>query len=258
MHRARRRFGQHFLLAPAAIEAILAAVAARSDDTVIEIGPGQGALTRSLSETGTELHAIEIDRDLAAKLKRDFSHAANVSIHEADALKFDYSAIGDDLLVVGNLPYNISTPLLFRLVEHHASIRRLVLMLQKEVVQRIVASPGNKSFGRLTIMLGCHMQSRYLFDVSPDSFSPPPKVMSAVVELQPTNDRQLKPRDTKALSGLVTAAFSKRRKTVKNALSGLVTAQQLADSGIDPAVRPEDIPIVHWVRLADRYHGDLG
>ena len=250
-HRARKRFGQHFLTATNVVSDIIASVAASRDDTVVEIGPGLGALTIPLAATGAELHAIEFDRDLAAPLRQRFAGVGNVSIHEGDALTFDYASLGNDLRIVSNLPYNISTPVLFRLIEFRSHIRDLHLMLQKEVVDRMAASPGSKSFGRLSIMLGCHMQVQTLFDVAPEAFSPPPKVKSAVVALRPLPESRYRIADPRTLSALVSRAFSQRRKTVRNALKTVVNEEQLRSAGIDPSARPEQIPIDNWVQLAN-------
>ena len=158
-HRARKRFGQHFLTDPGVIDAIMNAIAPRKDDTLVEIGPGQGAITRSLAARAGTLHAVELDRDLAARLRNEFGTNSNVTIHEADALKFEFGQLGESLRVVGNLPYNISTPLLFHLIHYRDHIVDMHFMLQKEVVDRMAAAPGNKTYGRLGIMLGCHFQS---------------------------------------------------------------------------------------------------
>lgn len=250
-HRARKRFGQHFLTATDVIADIIDAVGANSDDTLVEIGPGLGALTTPLAATGAQLHAIEFDRDLIAPLRQRFAGFDNVHIHQGDALNFDYASLGDDLRIVSNLPYNISTPVLFRLIEYKKQIRDLYLMLQKEVVNRMVASPGSKSFGRLSIMLGCHMQVQALFDVPPEAFSPPPKVTSGVVALRPLPESAFVITDSKTLSALVAKAFSKRRKTIQNALRGTVSADQLDEAGIQPSSRAEQIPIEQWVTLAN-------
>ena len=250
-HRARKRFGQHFLTATHVIADIIDAVGANSGDTLVEIGPGLGAITTPLAATGAELHAIEFDRDLVGPLRQRFAGFDNVMIHEGDALSFDFATLGDNLRVVSNLPYNISTPVLFRLIEYKKHIRDLYLMLQKEVVNRMAAPPGSKSYGRLSIMLGCHMQVQALFDVPPEAFSPPPKVMSGVVALRPLPETVFHIADNKALSALVAKAFSKRRKTVRNALQGTANTKQLDEAGIDPSIRPERVPIEHWVTLAN-------
>jgi 16S rRNA (adenine1518-N6/adenine1519-N6)-dimethyltransferase len=197
------------------------------------------------------LHAIEFDRDLAAPLRKKFASFDNVTVHECDALKFDYATLGDDLRIVSNLPYNISTPMLFRLIEYKQRIRDLHLMLQKEVVDRMAAAPGSKRYGRLSIMLGCNMQVQPLFEVPPEAFSPPPKVKSGVVALRPLPDSTFQIRDPDAFSRLVTKAFSQRRKTVRNALKGMADDEQLQQAGIDPGSRPERIAIENWVTLAN-------
>lgn len=248
---ARKRFGQHFLKASDVISDIVNAVAAKEDDTLVEIGPGLGALTVPLANTGAELHAIEFDRDLAAPLRRKFAAFDNVTIHECDALEFDFAALGNDLRIVSNLPYNISTPMLFRLIDYKHHIRDLLLMLQREVVDRMAAPPGSKRYGRLSIMLGCHMQVQPLFEVPPQAFSPAPKVESAVVALRPLPDEALQILDPAGFSRLVARAFSQRRKTMRNALKGFADAEQLMQAGIDPANRPERIAIENWVALAN-------
>lgn len=253
-HYPRKRFGQHFLSATGVVSDIIAAVSAKPEDTLVEIGPGLGALTVPLAKTGAELHAIEFDRDLAAPLRKQFADYDNVTIHECDALKFDYAALGDDLRIVSNLPYNISTPMLFRLIEYKKHIRDLHLMLQKEVVDRMAAAPGSKRYGRLSIMLGCHMQVQPLFDVPPEAFTPPPKVNSGVVALRPLPEHAFQIHDTDAFAALVTKAFSQRRKTVRNALKGVADDQQLQQVGIDPSDRPERIAIDNWVALANNLY----
>jgi 16S rRNA (adenine1518-N6/adenine1519-N6)-dimethyltransferase len=250
-HTARKRFGQHFLNATDVIGNIVNAVAASKDDTLVEIGPGLGALTVPLAKTGAELHAIEFDRDLAAPLREKFAAFENVTIHECDALKFDFAALGNDLRIVSNLPYNISTPMLFRLIDYKHHIRDLLLMLQREVVNRMAAPPGSKRYGRLSIMLGCHMQVQPLFEVPPQAFSPAPKVESAVVALRPLPDEAFQILDPDGFSRLVAKAFSQRRKTVRNALQGSADVEQLIKAGIDPASRPERIAIRNWVALAN-------
>ena len=176
-HRPRKRFGQHFLTDSGVIDDIVSAIAVREDDVLVEIGPGTGAITRPLAATGAELHLVEFDRDLVASLRSDFSGDDNVHVHEADALSFDFGSLGRDLRIVGNLPYNISTPLLFHLIDFRGCIRDMHLMLQKEVVDRMCAEPGSKRYGRLTVMLGCYMEIMPVFDVPPQAFSPPPAAL---------------------------------------------------------------------------------
>ena len=247
----RKRFGQHFLTCPTTTDEIIAAIAPRPGDVIVEIGPGRGALTVLLAAPGVEIHAIELDRDLAASLRASFSGKANVTIHEADALEFDYGVLGNDLRLAGNLPYNISTPLLFRLLEFADSIDDMHFMLQKEVVRRMAASPGSRDFGRLTVMLGCRLEVVPLFDVPPSAFDPPPKVVSSVVRLRPLPVDTFDIRDATTLDRIVRQAFSMRRKTLRNALQGLASSEDLATVGIDPAKRPEDIAVPDWIALSN-------
>jgi 16S rRNA (adenine1518-N6/adenine1519-N6)-dimethyltransferase len=242
--RPRKRFGQHFLHDPAVIERIAGAIAPRSGEALVEIGPGRGALTRQLlqSECGT-LDAIEIDRDLAALLREEYRADPRFALHEADALRFDFGALARErrqgLRVVGNLPYNISTPLLFHLLRSARHIRDLHVMLQREVIARMAAMPGDSAYGRLTVMLAPWVQVEHLFDVGPGAFQPPPQVWSAVARLtvRPEPAFPVSP----AFSAIVAAAFSHRRKTLRNALRGLATPEQIASCGVDPSVRPETV-----------------
>jgi 16S rRNA (adenine1518-N6/adenine1519-N6)-dimethyltransferase len=250
-HRARKRFGQHFLVDPGVIGAIMNAIGPRTGDRIVEIGPGQGALTGLLARTGCELHAIELDRDLAATLRADYADTANVTIHEADALDFDFAALGDGLRVVGNLPYNISTPLLFRLLQFRDRLIDMHFMLQKEVVDRMAAEPGSKTYGRLSIMLGCHFDIESLFDVGRDAFDPPPDVTSSVVRLVPLPAGTYEINDELRFAQLVAQAFSQRRKTLRNSLRGMVDEDTLEFVGIDPGLRAEAVPIADYVSLAN-------
>lgn len=251
MHRPRKRFGQHFLVDPGVIGAIIDAIRPTEQDIIVEIGPGMGVLTGSLARSAATLHAIEIDRDLAPTLRRDHAEAENVHIHEADALEFDYASLGSDLRIVGNLPYNISTPLLFHLLKYRDIIVDMHFMLQKEVVDRMAAEPGTKAYGRLGIMLGCHFDIESLFDVGREAFDPPPEVTSAVVRLVPLPAGTYDIADEAGLSRLVAQAFSQRRKTIRNALRGTVDEETLEFAGIDPGLRPEAISIADYVRLAN-------
>ena len=250
-HRPRKRFGQHFLTDPGVIGAIISAVAPRDDEVIVEIGPGHGAITRSLAARASALHAIELDRDLAASLRREFDTIANVTIHEADALKFDFGALGKSLRIVGNLPYNISTPLLFHLINFREHIVDMHFMLQKEVVDRMAAAPGSKTYGRLTIMLGCHFQIDALFDVDRLAFDPPPDVTSAVVRLTPLPAGTFVIDDENRFAKLVAQAFSQRRKTIRNSLREVANEAMLESVGIDPGLRAEAISIADYVRLAN-------
>lgn len=250
--RARKRFGQHFLTDPGVIDAIIRAIAPQADDVVVEIGPGPGAITSPLAKRAAHLHAIELDRDLASRLKTKFVDNDRVTIHQADALDFDFLSLGTSLRIVGNLPYNISTPLLFHLLEQRAAIRDMHFMLQKEVVDRMAAAPGSKAYGRLTIMLGCYFEIEALFDVDRLAFEPPPTVTSAVVRLRPLPDEAVELQDSARLSKILATAFSQRRKTLRNALKSVAEVHDLEEIGIDASLRPENVAIADWVRLANR------
>jgi 16S rRNA (adenine1518-N6/adenine1519-N6)-dimethyltransferase len=250
-HRPRKRFGQHFLVDADIVARIVDEIAPGGSDVLVEIGPGQGAITQTLAARSRALHAIEFDRDLAAELRRQYAADSRVTVHEADALRFDFASLGSNLRIAGNLPYNISTPLLFHLLDYREHIRDMHFMLQKEVVDRITASPGSKAFGRLTIMLGCFLKSDQLFDVGPEAFRPPPKVVSSVLRMRPHPAGTFDIKDPPQLSKLVSQAFSKRRKTVRNALKGLLAEDQLKSCGVDPGTRPEQIAIGDWVALSN-------
>jgi len=250
-HRARKRFGQHFLTDPGVVDAILRAVHATKDDVVVEIGPGQGAITAALAASAGHLHAVELDRNLVSRLRRQYDGVENVTIHEADALAFDFSTLGDRLRIVGNLPYNISTPLLFHLLGVRERIIDMHFMLQKEVVDRMAAAPGSKAYGRLGIMLGCHLHIESLFDVDRSAFDPPPAVTSSVVRLDPLPPGTFNIEDDALLSKVVTSAFMKRRKTIRNSLRDIVEPSDLEAVGIDAGLRPEQISISQYVQLSN-------
>jgi len=250
-HRARKRFGQHFLSDPGVIDAIIRAVHPTRDDIIVEIGPGQGAITDALARNAGHLHAVELDRDLVAGLRRQYDGNPNVTVHEADALQFDFASLGDRIRVVGNLPYNISTPLLFHLLKFREQILDMHFMLQKEVVDRMAAGPGSKTYGRLGIMLGCYLNIERLFDVPPDAFDPPPEVTSAVVRLDPLPAGTFDIEDEAGFSTLVSTAFMQRRKTLRNSLKKLVERPDFEAVGIDAGQRPEQISIADYVRLSN-------
>ncbi|MGH8168965.1 MAG: 16S rRNA (adenine(1518)-N(6)/adenine(1519)-N(6))-dimethyltransferase RsmA [Steroidobacteraceae bacterium] len=242
--RPRRRFGQHFLHDPAVIERIAAVIDPRRGDALVEIGPGRGALTRRLLESDCgSLDAIEIDRDLIALLRDEWGGERRLSLHNDDALQFDFGALarvrGQRLRVVGNLPYNISTPLLFHLLESAGQIRDLHVMLQREVIARMAARPGEPAYGRLTVMLAPWVEVERLFDVGPGAFQPPPQVWSSVARLSVRAAPAFAP--SPAFAGVVAAAFSHRRKTLRKALRGIATAEQIESCGVDPAARPETV-----------------
>ena len=248
---ARKRFGQHFLHDPGVIQRILAAIDPRPGEAVVEIGPGRGALTEGLLQSAGALDAIEIDRDLAARL-RAAVRAQPLTLHEADALRFDFAALsrlrGARLRVVGNLPYNVSTPLLFHLIGHPQAIADLHVMLQKEVIDRIVAEPGSGEYGRLTVMLAPWVRAERLFDVGPGAFRPPPRVWSAVVRLAMREQPAFAVDER--YGRVVAAAFAQRRKTLRNALRALLDAPDMEAVGVDPGARPETLPPAAYGALA--------
>lgn len=253
-HLPRKRFGQNFLIDAQIIGEIVKAVAPERDDCVVEIGPGLGALTEPLVRRLAHLHVVEIDRDIVARLKqRDF--AAQLSIHEGDALAFDFGALaersGKKLKVVGNLPYNISTPLLFHLASYANRVIDMHFMLQKEVVERMVAEPGTADFGRLSVMLQYRFVIDGLFGVPPEAFDPPPKVDSAVVRLIPRDPATLLARDEARFAEIVALAFSQRRKMLRNTLKGVVGDALFAELGIAPTARAETLSVDDYVRIAN-------
>lgn len=246
--RARKRFGQNFLNDQNQIQKIVTAINPTPDQNLLEIGPGHGAITRLIIETGCNLSVVEIDRDLVAELRMLYP---SLNVIEADVLKFDFSRLADTRLrVVGNLPYNISTPLLFRLFNHIDIIFDMHFMLQLEVVERLVASAGEKNYGRLSIMSQYYCQSIKLFEVPPESFTPRPKVMSAIVKLTPKTDRNIA-RDEKLFADMVNHAFSMRRKTLRNGLKKYLSAEQIETAGINPAERPENVSLEEFITLAN-------
>lgn len=249
-HVARKRFGQHFLHDQSVIDKIIAAVDPRPDDAMVEIGPGLGALTGPLLARLNHLHVIEIDRDIVARL-REHGPTEKLTIHEGDALKFDFAAVGQNLRIVGNLPYNISTPLLFHLARYSTGVRDLTLMLQREVVERMCAAPGGKDYGRLSVMLQAKFACERLFIVKPGAFRPAPKVDSAIVRCIPLKAHAPHIADQQRFAQVVAAAFAQRRKKLRNALMGMVTEQQLRDLGIDPALRPERLSVAQFCAIAN-------
>lgn len=249
-HVARKRFGQNFLVDSGIIGAIVSAISPQRGDTVVEIGPGLGAITEPLMARLDHLHVVEIDRDLIARLKKQHSRE-RMTIHEGDALAFDFASIGRNLRLVGNLPYNISTPLLFHLADYAEIVHDMHFMLQKEVVERMVAEPGESDFSRISVMLQYRFHIEWLIDVPPESFDPPPKVQSAVVRLIPKDVAELNAKNMVKLSQVVLAAFSQRRKMLRNTLKGVLSDVGFAELGIDPTRRAEDIPVADYVRIAN-------
>lgn len=248
---ARKRFGQHFLHDRAVLDRIVRELAPGAEDAIVEIGPGRGALTEKLIGQGRSLDAVEIDRDLAAALRERWGSRPGFTLHEADALDYDFMSLAATrgrLRVIGNLPYNISTPLLFHLAAARESIVDLHVMLQKEVIDRIAAAPDSDAYGRLTVMLAPWFEAQHLFDVGPGAFTPPPRVWSAVARL--TVRREPAFPLPPAFARTVSAAFSQRRKTLRNALRSIMDTEAIVAAGIDPGVRPETLSPADFARLA--------
>jgi 16S rRNA (adenine1518-N6/adenine1519-N6)-dimethyltransferase len=249
-HQPRKRFGQNFLHDPHVIARIVNAVDPRPSQALLEIGPGQAALTRELIARAGHVTAIEIDRDLAARLRAGFS-PAELSLIEADALSVDWTLLAQagPLRIVGNLPYNISTPLLFALMSIADRVQDQHFMLQKEVVDRMVAAPGSKTYGRLSVMLQQRYRMTRLFDVPRGAFTPPPKVVSSIVRMQPLPAAELDVIDQTGFARVVKAAFGQRRKTLRNSLAELLDAAAIAAAGIDPKARAETLDVAQFVAL---------
>ncbi|MDI1302441.1 MAG: 16S rRNA (adenine(1518)-N(6)/adenine(1519)-N(6))-dimethyltransferase RsmA [bacterium] len=252
-HMARKRFGQNFLTDERVISQIVAAFAPVRGQNVVEIGPGLGAITRELLAPLGRMTVVELDRDLAKALPIRLMGEGELVVHQANALDFDFRSLATgphSLRIIGNLPYNISTPILFYLLTQSDVIADMTFMLQKEVVERMVAAPGSGDYGRLSVMLQVACEVEWLLGVPPESFSPPPKVDSAVVRLRPHSTPRYKGVDEKRLQSLLTAAFNMRRKTLRNALRGQGSPEQLEAAGIDLGMRPEEVDVATWVRLS--------
>ena len=252
-HRTRKRFGQHFLHDRNLVDRMVRTLGLQQDDTLVEIGPGRGALTYPLLEEIPHLHVVELDRDLIALLRQENS-PERLTIHESDALRFDFRPLkpaDKPLRVIGNLPYNISTLLIFHLLSQADAISDMTFMLQKEVVDRLTASPGTRDWGRLSIMVQYHCQADYLFFVPPGAFSPPPKVDSAVVRLIPHASPPHPANDEEHLRRLVAQAFTQRRKAIRNSLKSQVTLEQFEQAGIDAGLRPDQLTVADYVTLAN-------
>lgn len=259
-HQARKRFGQNFLHDQRVIEKIVNAVAPKAGDFLVEIGPGLGALTAPLLNRAEHLTVVELDRDLAAGLPNRVSDPSKLTIVEADALRFDFPSLlrnqpqgqpQQRLRVVGNLPYNISTPLLFHLLQYDGQIQDMHFMLQKEVVDRIVAPPNSKTYGRLSVMMQYYCQPTFLFEVPPGAFIPAPKVTSAVFRLQPYAEKPIQAANEKKFSQLVAHVFTQRRKTLRSSLKGQLDDAGFERAGIDPMARPETLSVAQFVALSD-------
>ncbi|MCB1688958.1 MAG: 16S rRNA (adenine(1518)-N(6)/adenine(1519)-N(6))-dimethyltransferase RsmA [Halioglobus sp.] len=263
-HRARKRFGQNFLHDASIIDAITAAVQPRPEQHLVEIGPGMGALTEALVSSGCTLDVIELDRDLVPGLLAAFCSKPGFTLHNADALDFDFAALlknsnpdsagNNALRVVGNLPYNISTPLIFKLLQNCAIIADMHFMLQREVVERLAAVPGNKHWGRLGIMAQYHCQVEHLFDVPPTAFRPEPKVQSAIVRLTPWATSPWPACNERQLRALVKAAFAHRRKTLRNNLKEIISGAALEALGIDPGARAETLQLTQFIEITNALH----
>lgn len=253
-HIPRKRFGQNFLVDSQTVADIIHALHPRREDVMVEIGPGLGALTRPLLQSLEHLHVVEIDRDIVKRLRDEFS-AKRLTVHEGDALEFDFSSLGESLRVVGNLPYNISTPLLFHLSRFAAHICDMHFMLQKEVVARMVAKPSTSDYGRLSVMLQCRFEMEQLFIVSPECFRPPPKIESAVVRMIPLKKPLIEASQEKLFAEIVSAAFSQRRKTLRNTLRDHLTAEDYLKLGIDSNLRAENLSTAQYVAITNHFNG---
>lgn len=258
-HKARKRFGQNFLEDHNIINRIVKAIAAKADDNLVEIGPGKGAITEQLLPSCPKMNVVELDRDLIPVLLSKFIVSyPGFKIHQTDALKFDFSSLLESnpnpLRIVGNLPYNISTPLIFHLLSYHQQVKDMHFMLQKEVVLRLAAQPGEKNYGRLSVMVQYYCQVENLFLVPPESFDPQPKVDSAIVRLAPHKTLPHPTKCIKTLEKLVNTAFQQRRKTLRNSLKQLMPAGDIEALGIDTSVRPEKLTLGEFVAISDKLY----
>jgi 16S rRNA (adenine1518-N6/adenine1519-N6)-dimethyltransferase len=252
-HHARKRFGQNFLHDPAVIERIVKAIAPKPGELLVEIGPGLGALTEPVAERAGHLTVVELDRDLAQRLREHPILADKLTIHQADAMKFDFTSLlqnGGKLKVFGNLPYNISTPLLFHLFSYAEQIENMHFMLQKEVVERMTAGHGSKTYGRLSVMTQFFCHAMPVVEVGPGAFKPAPKVDSAVVRLIPKPDSERQGVPVAVLNRVCLEAFNQRRKTLRNCFSNFASADDIEALGINPSLRPEQLPVSEFIRVA--------
>jgi 16S rRNA (adenine1518-N6/adenine1519-N6)-dimethyltransferase len=253
-HAPRKRFGQHFLTNDQIIQKIISAIAPTTEQYLVEIGPGKGALTLPLLESGCQLDVIELDRDLIKWLEEKTKHFKQLRVYQADVLKFDFKLLSQPFRIVGNLPYNISTPLLFHLLSNANNIiEDMIFMLQREVVERMIAVPSSSEYGRLSVMLQYHCQIEKLFDVSPDAFYPPPKVNSSIVQLIPYTTPPVKVTNLKHFTKLVTLAFSQRRKTLRNTLKTVLNTKNIELVGINPQARAETLTLKEFAQLSNKY-----
>ena len=253
-HKPRKRFGQNFLHDKMIIQRIVNNINPRQGDHIIEIGPGEGALTELVLDKIGTMDVVELDRDLIPLLKIRFVTQDGLKIHQADALKFDFSSLQQDkekLRIIGNLPYNISTPLLFHLFEYSHCIQDMHFMLQKEVVDRIVAKPGDSAYGRLSVMLHYYCYAEYVFTVKPGAFRPAPKVDSAIVRLVPHDKPPVNINNFDEFSKLVNFSFTQRRKTLRNILKGKLDVEQIEALGIEPTIRPERLSLEDFTNISN-------
>ncbi|TDO98193.1 16S rRNA (adenine(1518)-N(6)/adenine(1519)-N(6))-dimethyltransferase RsmA [Marinomonas balearica] len=255
-HKARKRFGQNFLHDMGIIRRIVACIAPKEGQRVVEIGPGKGALTEGIISATKSMDVVELDRDLIPILKVNLFQYPQLRVHEADAMKFDFTQLANEgnIRVVGNLPYNISTPLIFHLLEQANVIDDMHFMLQKEVVDRLAARPGDSLYGRLSVMAQYFCLVESLFIVGPESFDPPPKVDSAIVRMTPYSELPVVAKDLKGLEDTVRIGFQQRRKTLRNNYKGLLTVEELEAIHIDPTLRPERLDVPDFVRIANYLH----
>ncbi|PPC94459.1 MAG: 16S rRNA (adenine(1518)-N(6)/adenine(1519)-N(6))-dimethyltransferase [Methylotenera sp.] len=249
-HIAKKRFGQNFLTDQSVINSLVEAISPKVDDLMVEIGPGLGALTKPLLKRLTLLHVVEVDRDIISWMQNEYSKNS-IQIHNADALKFDFSSLGQHLRVTGNLPYNISTPILFHLLDNISHITDMHFMLQKEVVERMVAEPSTAAYGRLSVMLQYRLQMEYLFTVPPEAFDPAPKVESAFVRCVPHTVLPYVAKDEKLFAQVVLAAFGQRRKTLRNTLKNILNDAGFEQLCIDSQLRAENLHVSDFVKITN-------
>ena len=249
-----KSLGQNFLHDQNIVDKIVEQIEPKNNEHLVEIGPGQGALTKPLASSGAKLDCIELDRDLAKYLDKEFSEVEGVSIFQQDGLKFDLSTLTDtekSLRIIGNLPYNISTPVIFHLLKSHQLICDMIFMLQLEVVQRLVATAGGKNYGRLGLMVQYFCEVEHLFNVPSSAFTPKPKVVSAIVRLKPHSDFPLEAKDPECLQTVIRTAFNQRRKTLKNSLRTIISKKVLNELPIDAGLRPEKLSLADYVLISD-------
>ncbi len=253
-HYARKRFGQNFLHDENVIRKIVDSISAVEGDHLLEIGPGLGALTKELAKTGATIHCVELDADLAKSLRTEFQEYDSIKIIEGDALKFDLSSIATEkrpLRVIGNLPYNISTPIIFHLLKNSELIRDMTFMLQLEVIQRMISKVGKRNYGRLSLMVQYYCEVEHLFNVPSSAFSPKPKVVSALARLKPHNSTSIRAKDSDCLQTVIRTAFNQRRKTLRNSLRTIIPEALLDRIAINKNLRPQDITLNEYVEISN-------